>query len=400
MPEAAPQTQPILVAMLLQERGTTGVQTHVRNLRDWLAAQGRPAELVTPFDAPGPIRLLLYAFIAIRRVFEFAWPAAAVVLYRTGHAWCLRWALRWRLPRMSAAVVYAQCPVSASVALAMPARVRPPVVLVVHFNETQADEWADKRMISRGGWVYRRIRAFEASVLPAVDGLVFVSRYMQHKLGSRHPACTAIRQAVIPNFVVRPPVPTGHWAYLRADLVSIGTLEPRKNQAYLLAVLAAARQRGQLLTLTLVGHGPDETALKRRAEELGVSSQVRFVGFVPQAAALIHGHLAVVHAARLENLPLALIEAMACGKPAFALPVGGIPELLTDGLNGRHLPDGDPDAAADILCATLRDPVALASMGAAASARFEAQYLASRVAHRLEAFILSTPIRAGTTAPR
>ena len=381
-----PAGRTLVIAMLLRDQGTTGVQTHVRVLREWLGARGRRADLVTPFDAPLGARVVLFACIGLRRVLERLAPSRAVSLYRAGHGWCLRQALRRRLAGLTDAVVYAQCPVSAAAALQVLGNRPVAVVLAVHFNESQADEWADKGAFARGSDPHRRIREFEAQWLPQVDALVFVSRYMRDRLCEQHTACAALEQAVIPNFVSAPAAAPE--AAPGADLVSIGTLEPRKNQRYLLDIIAAARDQGRPLSLTIVGDGPDRPALAAQVRELGIEAWVRFAGFQRHAAALVRGHRALVHVARIENLPLVVLEAYACGRPVFAVPVGGIAEVLDDGVQGRHLPADDPAAAAQILGLALEDTAALATMGQAALERHGQSFGTEAVAARLEAFVL------------
>ena len=382
------QERPILIAMLLRDRGPTGVQTHVRVWREWLAGQGRAAQLVTPFDAPVWARGILFAMIALRHVLHRMAPSWAVGLYRGGHAWCLRQALRTHLNHQAARAVYAQCPVSASVALGLPAALRGAVVLAVHFNDSQADEWADKGQIRLGGRMYRRIQAFEQKWLPAVDALVFVSRYMQDRVGQRHPECAALPQQVISNFVPTPDKPESTCASgPGGDLICIGTLEPRKNQQYGLEILAAALQQGRELSLTIVGDGPDRAALAARAAELGVAAQVRFTGYVERAASLIHRHRALLHVAQQEAQGIVLLEALACGKPVFAVPVGGIPEVLEDGVVCQHLPADDAAGAARYLLATLDDPALMAAMGQAGQARYRAHFSPDQVAVQLECFV-------------
>jgi glycosyltransferase involved in cell wall biosynthesis len=390
-PEQTDTSRPVVIAMLLRDRGTTGVQTHVRMLRQWLALQGRPAALVTPFDALGWSRLVLLVLVALRRLLETLAPPLAVTLYRRGHGWCLRQALRRHLRHAPGALIYAQCPVSAAVALELPSDCHAAVAMAVHFNESQADEWADKGAFARGSPHHGRIRDFEAKWLPAVDALVFVSRYMQQRVCMQHPACVGVEQAVIPNFVSTPaPAPAGSPA---ADLVCIGTLEPRKNQHYLLDIIAAARDQGQPLSVTIVGDGPDSQALAARARELGIGEWVRFTGFSRHAASLIHVHRALVHVARIENLPLVVLEAFACGKPVFAVPAGGIPEILSDGVEGRHLPQADPAGAARIIRQSLDDPTSLAAFSRAAFERHQAALRTEIVAARLENFLRHVPRR-------
>lgn len=394
--ENIPGDQTLIVVMLLRDQGTTGVQTHVRAFREWLAAQGRPAKLVTPFDAPAASRLALYGLIALRRVLERVAPPLAVDLYRTGHGWCLRQALRRHLSGHSKIVIYAQCPVSAAAALRLAPDRQASVVMAVHYNESQADEWADKGAFARNSHPHRRIRDFEAKWLPQLHGLVFVSRFMRDRICAQHPACAALEHAVIPNFVSPPSAAAAGPA---AELLSIGTLEPRKNQRYLLDIIAAARDQGQTLSLTIVGDGPDRKALAGRARELGIEAQVHFAGFRRDAASLIHRHRALVHVARIENLPLVVLEAYACSRPVFAVPAGGIAEVLADGVEGRHLPATDPSTAARIIRATLDNPEELTAMGSSALARHLQSFSTEVVAARLEAFILGAGPRRRSPVP-
>ena len=76
-----------------------------------------------------------------------------------------------------------------------------------------------------------------------------------------------------------------------------------------------------------------------------------------------------VHPAVAENLPLAIIEAMACGTPVVASDVGGIPELVVEGETGVLFPVGHPGALADAVATLLGDDARRRAMGAAAARR-------------------------------
>jgi glycosyltransferase involved in cell wall biosynthesis len=369
----------------MREQGQTGVQTHVRAVRRVLDALGVPVECVTPF-AVTP--LLVYPLFGMRRLIELFSRSASIWWYRYWHALLLRVALRRRLRRGQAAVVYAQCPVSAAAAIRARATEKQSVVLVVHFNVSQADEWAEKGALRRGGLVYDSILRFEAQVLPSVDGLVYVSGFMQRVVEARVPAACGVKHMIVPNFLPARELPL---QAVTSDLITVGTLEPRKNQGFLLQVLAAARTRGHRYSLSIVGDGPDREQLQRMATQLGVADQVRFLGFQPDAAGLIGAHRAYCHAATLENLPLSLIEAMRSGKPIFAGGVGGIPELVVDGETGVLWPLADPNAAADLLVQIMEDPASLVRLGSAARARFKRNYCEDVVGPMLRDFLCGVP---------
>lgn len=383
-------TQPtIIVASLMRLEGATGVQTHMREFLAYLRGQGLPCELATPFHA---LTLpLLLGLIAARRGLERLWKPGAVALYRSGYA-ALLWLRLWMLMRRHAnCVVYAQCPVSASVALRVCRHASQRVVLVVHFNVSQADEWIGKGMLARGSWLDRRIRALERSVLQRVHGMVFVSAFMQRELSQIWPGIASARSAIIPNFVrsLQGAAPLPGMA--GRDLVNIGTLEPRKNQGFLLEVLAEARRRGRDLTLTLVGDGPDRERLTHLAQMLGLQDLVHFAGFSPQGRDHIPGHRVYVHAAVMETQGIVLLEAMSAGVPVIAAHVGGIPEVFDEGQQGCFWPLGDVVRACDILLRVIDDEPDRQAMGQAAWQRFAERFNVGVAAGRLYAYLCSTP---------
>lgn len=281
-------------------------------------------------------------------------------------------------------MIYAQCPVSAQVALET--RTHERVVMVEHFNVSQADEWAEKGLIAEGGRMFCSIRSFEEDVLGRLDGIVYVSDFAKGLLEARVSALARLPTETIPNFVAlsEPHVRSGH----DRDLITVGTLEPRKNQGYLLEILAAASAAGHRYTLTVVGDGPDRPRLERLASSLGVAGDVRFVGYQADPRILMRSHRLYCHVATMENLPLTLLEAMAEGLPVVAAGVGGIPTLVRPGLEGELWPLGDPGAAARILTRLWADDEKLAGMAVRARARVEEEFTADAVVPRLETFLL------------
>lgn len=383
-------SQPVIIlASLMRLEGTTGVQAHMREFVGYLAGRGLPYEVATPFHwSTSPFLAL---FIASRRLLERLLKPAAVALYRRGHSALLGVRLRALLRRHPNCVVYAQCPLSADVALRARRHPEQRVALVVHFNVSQSEEWIGKGMIARDGPMDRGIRALESSVVRRVQGLIFVSAFMLRELGKVWPGLDHSNAAIIPNFVKPLSGTSALPSVVGRDLICIGTLEPRKNQGFLLEVLAEARQRGRIVSLTLVGDGPDRGSLTKRVNELGLAEQVHFEGFSPQGRAYIPGHRLYVHAAVMENLPVVLLEALSAGVPVMAGAVGGIPEIFDDGVQGRYWPLDDVSRACDILLATLDDDKALVAMRAAAIERFQACFEAETVAGSLYGVLVSLP---------
>ena len=335
----------IIVATIMRPTGDTGVQTHFQTFVKWLHDKGSTAEIITPYNSP---LWMVYPIFAVRRIIDRLYSPASVWWYRYWHTVFLERALRRHLASGSRYIVYAQCPLSAAAARRARASLNQKVVLVVHFNVSQADEWAGKGMIELEGAYARAIRQFEAETINSLDGLVFVSEFMRSALVKRVPSLSDIDYAVIPNFVADPGLSLFSGA-AAGDLLTIGTLEPRKNQAYAIEIISAAKKLGAKLTLFIAGDGVDRLALEGLAKTLGVADQVQFLGLVAQAAQLFSQHRACLHTAHIENFPLVLIEAMARGKPVFAPAVGGIPEAFTEGVEGRFIPLDDATAAARIL---------------------------------------------------
>lgn len=377
-------SQPILIATLMRPVGDTGVQTHFRAFMAYLHEIGRQCDLITPYNAP---LWQVYPAFGLRKLVNLFSRELGVWWYRYWHAYFLKQALKHRLQTGATCVVYAQCPLSAQAALRARVSTNQRVVMVAHFNISQADEWAGKGLIPNGGRLYRAIQAFEAEVLPRLDGLVFVSDFMRRELVGRIPAITKVAAEVVPNFLPDPGLPVVQTAV--ADLINIGTLEARKNQHYLLEIIAALRDMGRPLTLTLVGDGPDRLALEDKARALKIDKLVRFAGFVSNAAGQIGQHRACIHVATLENLPITLIETMARGRPVFAAPVGGVPEVLGDGAAGSALPLHDAKAAARIVADAMSNPDWMVVAGCAARERFLKEYASDVVARRLVLFLES-----------
>jgi glycosyltransferase involved in cell wall biosynthesis len=115
-------------------------------------------------------------------------------------------------------------------------------------------------------------------------------------------------------------------------------------------------------------------------DELAVSDQVRFLGHVPDAARLLASHRVFAHAATMESLGIVIVEALAAGRPVLAPAVGGIPEVLSDGVEGRFWPLDDPTRAARQLIQILEDPETAQAMSLAARRRYEGHFTPGRFA--------------------
>jgi glycosyltransferase involved in cell wall biosynthesis len=339
--------------------------------------------LSTPFDWGWPLYLPVYG---VRHALAPVSGSADVLWYRHWHEVFLRGALRSRLAGLGDCVIYAQDAPAARAALAARRDQGQQVVLAVHFRVSQADEWADKGRIPRNGRVFRNIRRLERTVIPQVDGLVYVSRWAREALTGWLPEAAAVPSAVIGNFVAPW---SGTPSEERArDLVTIGSLEPVKNHHFLLRVLAAAKHAGRPLTLDVFGEGPLRDELRQQAHDLNLADQVRLCGFRRDLRDFLSGYRAYVHTSYSESSSLAIMEAMDAGLPIVAADIGPIAELVDEGVEGRFWALDDPVQAAAVLLELLDDEPNRLKIARAARERFKRDFDANVIGPRLWSFLL------------
>ncbi len=152
----------------------------------------------------------------------------------------------------------------------------------------------------------------------------------------------------------------------------VGRLEPIKGPDVLLEAAASLLPRRPHVLLVYVGDGSLRPALEARARVLGLAGQVRFAGFRSDAPDLLAGLDVAVLPSRSEGVPLALLEAMAAGRPMVATAVGGTPFALGDA--GLLVPSEAPAPLAEALGRLLDDPALAVALGARARSRALARF--------------------------
>ena len=149
----------------------------------------------------------------------------------------------------------------------------------------------------------------------------------------------------------------------------IGTaarLEPQKAQRDLVRAAASVCREFLQATFVVAGEGSERPALEAEIQRLGLHDRVLLPGFVDDMPAFLRELDAFVLSSRFEGLPWALLEAAASGLPAVATRVGGVPDLVQDGVTGLLIAPGDPAALAAALGSLHARPDWAAEMGAAA----------------------------------
>jgi colanic acid/amylovoran biosynthesis glycosyltransferase len=139
----------------------------------------------------------------------------------------------------------------------------------------------------------------------------------------------------------------------RDHLVTVGRLAEQKGQLILIEALGRLAREGLNFQMTIAGDGPMRAELENRIDALGLREKVRITGWVDnsQVRALLSEARALLMPSFAEGLPIVLMEAFALGRPAIATYIAGIPELVTDRVNGWLVPAGDVDA----LCRAIKD---------------------------------------------
>lgn len=216
-----------------------------------------------------------------------------------------------------------------------------------------------------------------------------VARSIRRNLGDEVPV-TIVRNGIELDRTAPPPedvLAVRRWLDLPVGTPVIGTVAVLRAQKRLDVWLEAARLITRVrpdARFVIVGDGPLRGELEQQAARLGIDDRVRFTGLrkdVPTFLALFDVYLM---SSEYEGLPLALLEAMANSLPIVTTAAGGIPEVLTDGVEGRVLPFGDAQLLARSVLDLLDDPARRATLGGAGRRRVQRRFGVDHMAARLE----------------
>jgi L-malate glycosyltransferase len=190
------------------------------------------------------------------------------------------------------------------------------------------------------------------------DGITSISEYLRARTVEVFGVANEIR--VIKNFVncdqYRPDEQKSGAARFARDklLIHLSNFRPVKRVLDCIRILAEVLKRAPV-HLLMVGDGPERGPAEHLARELHVEKHVTFLGKQDHVERLLPLAHVLLLPSNLEAFGLAALEAMACGVPPVATRVGGVPELITDGVDGYLEPAGDIAAQAARVTALVTD---------------------------------------------
>ena len=166
--------------------------------------------------------------------------------------------------------------------------------------------------------------------------------------------------------------------------VYVARLSPPKDPFCLLRAFAIAVSQNDNLRLLFAGNGPLRSDVEERVKALGLNNYVRFLGVRTDIPEILAAADVFVLSSRWEGNPLSVMEAMAAGKPVVATAVGGVPELVEEGVSGILVPPQNPEALAEAMIRLAQNSALRRKMGEAARRRAEERFGVERMAREYE----------------
>jgi glycosyltransferase involved in cell wall biosynthesis len=167
-------------------------------------------------------------------------------------------------------------------------------------------------------------------------------------------------------------------------LLCVGRLIPIKGHIVLLRAFAKVHEEFPAARLAIAGRGPLEPALRALARELKIADAVEFLGHVAPIQMEIERSAVVVVPSMGEGFGMVALEAMERSRPVIAAAIGGLGELVQDGVTGYLVPPADVEPLAGSIAELLRDPAKARAMGEAGRERALQYFLEERCTDRTE----------------
>jgi glycosyltransferase involved in cell wall biosynthesis len=159
----------------------------------------------------------------------------------------------------------------------------------------------------------------------------------------------------------------------------VGRMTAVKRTDHVLEALRQLVEMGIDAYVCLVGDGPDRDGLERTAHELGIAKRCLFLGYQQDVSRFYDAMDVLLLPSANEGTPVSVIEALAAERPAVASRVGGVSDVVRDGIDGYLVGVDDRTGLAERLAELAADPAARARMGASGRTRVLTRYGVERL---------------------
>ncbi len=168
---------------------------------------------------------------------------------------------------------------------------------------------------------------------------------------------------IIPNAVAVSTKTASNNKDIPKHIVTVGRLNPQKDQVTLIRAFAAVAEKHPDLKLTIYGEGRERPRLEQLIQTLGLEQKIKLPGVTPNIKTAILNADLFVFPSKYEGFPNALGEAMSVGLPVIATNCSGNSDLIRDGIDGKLFPVGDVQALTNLILELCEDPKQLRSLG-------------------------------------
>ena len=270
---------------------------------------------------------------------------------RSAFAGC-GWATRRAIQELHPDLIHAQG-TERDCAVSMMMGPRLPKILTIHGHMARIAEVLNAKPLS----YYWLVRHLEALAIPRADGVVAITRYTQDRLSDRARRTWVVPNAVEPSFFEVNSPGTGNL------VLCVASLSPWKRQVELIRAIDGIPE-GKRPRVVLLGVGAEAEygrevldLIKERqwCEHPGAVGREELKNWLRKAGLLILPSTE-------DNCPMVILEAMAAGVPVAASNIGGIPDLIENGVNGRLFDPRDLDSIRDAIIQWHDDPAKTAEM--------------------------------------
>ena len=213
--------------------------------------------------------------------------------------------------------------------------------------------------------------------LRIASGVICVSKDLENmvqRLGAKS-------TVVIPSPLMLPRCNKTNVHKKEREIISVARLLPIKGMSFLIRAMAHVKDG----SLVIIGDGPERRKLESLSKHLELSDRVFFTGWIGDRSTILdYLEEAAVFAlpSLSEGRPRVLIEAMACGLPVVATNVGGVPEVVVDGVNGLLVPPRDEKALAEAIEHVFND-IDFQKRASAENMKVATEYLPSVIGQRI-----------------